>query len=78
MLQHQQLELLTYERQKMFLEEAEQRRLEEMLLAQSRPKHKPIHHLLRWIGAHLVRWGLQLQGEQYAALYRQPAPPMPS
>ena len=51
MLQYQQLELLTYERQKMFLEEAEQRRLEEMLLAQSRPKHKPIHHLLRWIGA---------------------------
>lgn len=47
MLQYQQLELLTYERQKMFLEEAEQRRLEEMLLAQSRPKHKPIHHLLR-------------------------------
>lgn len=72
MLQYQQLELLAEERQKMFQEEAELRRLEKLLLAQVSPKPKPFQHLAHWIGAHLVYWGLQLQGEDRSVRHHQP------
>jgi hypothetical protein len=69
------LEVLVYERQKIFLEEAEQRHLEKMPVVQPHAKHGQFHPIVHWIGAHLVRWGLQLQGEERPLSHLQPAQP---
>jgi hypothetical protein len=63
-----QIETLTYDRQQMFLAEAEQRRLVALVLNQPHP-------LLAWVGQRLIRWGQQLQGEASPLLHLQPAQP---
>ena len=67
MLHYQQLEFLTNERQKMFMEEAEQHRLEKIVAAQPDAPQRLFPQLSYSVGAHLVRWGLQLQGEKPGA-----------
>ena len=63
MLNYHQIEFLAYERQKMFLEEAEQRRLQDNF---------PNPSVMHWLGARLVQWGLQLQGEKMKFIHQQP------
>ena len=74
MLHYRQLEFLTNERQKMFMEEAEQHRLEKIVSAQPDAPQRLFPRLSHWVGAHLVRWGLQLQGEKNLGLHFHPTP----
>ena len=64
MLNYQQTEFLTYDRQRGFLAEAEARRLTAACVA-SRPSLA--QRTRCWIGAHLVQWGSTLQGETAAS-----------
>jgi hypothetical protein len=74
-MQYQQLEFLTYERQQIFLEEAEQRRLQNALPAPRHRWHRSVQSMMCWFGIRLVRWGdrlvwqgLRLQGEFSSSL----------
>ena len=59
MLNYQQMEFLTYERQHEFLAEAEQRRLWKSLPAL---RSSQAQRIAGWVGSQLVQWGEKLQG----------------
>ncbi len=61
MLNHQQMEFLAFERQSIFLDEAEQRRFAKLILPQPQP-------WLAWLGQQLIGWGQRLQGAEAKAV----------
>ena len=60
MLNYEQMEFLTYERQRGFLAEAEARRLANTCVA-SWPSLS--NRIQCWVGSHLIHWGSMLQGQ---------------
>jgi hypothetical protein len=75
MLHNQHVDFLVNERHQLFLAEAAERRLSAQL---TQPAHRSnVHgqHLVHWLGARLVQWGLRLQGEPRPLLAAQPPEP---
>ncbi len=67
MLYYRQVEFLINERQEIFMEKAAQHRLEKIVSAQPDAPQRLFPQLSYSVGAHLVRWGLQLQGKKPGA-----------
>jgi hypothetical protein len=60
------LEFTAHERRKEFLQEAERTRLINTLERQRSKERKDFRKVVNWIGAQMVKWGLQLQSYKVA------------
>ena len=63
----EQIEIMAHAHRQALLQEAEQRRMLKLLPAQQTSSDAPTWRLRCWLGAHLVDWGLKLQGCRTAA-----------
>jgi hypothetical protein len=64
----EQIKIMAHVHQQVLLQEAEQRRILKRLRAQQTSTDASTGRVRYWLGAHLVDWGLKLQGCRTAAM----------